>query len=201
MPLIGAGARPRVYISRSAFARKFGRGKSDWREAGFEWSAGDAAKAGAEVVESEEPAELAPGVWLTGRIPEAEPFPAGKRDLYVETPAGERVPDPFDDERAVVLDADDGIVVISGCGHRGIVNAVTTGRELLPGRPVAAVLGGMHMGAAEDMEVERVAGFLTAQRIGLLGAAHCTGLNAWALLRRVFGKSAVWLGTGRRLEF
>ena len=150
---------------------------------------------------ADSPLEVAPGISLTGLIVEVEPFPAGKKKLFVETASGQRVPDRFEDERAVVLDSPAGLVVLSGCGHRGILNAIAATRELFPERSVAAVLGGMHLASAEDDEVRALAEAFEGQKISLVGPAHCTGLDAWAVLKGVLGGSAKWLGAGARLEF
>jgi len=201
MPLLRAGAAPEVYISPRAFDRKFAYGKVRWRSIGLDWSPGDVEAARGHIVDADAPLEVARGVWLTGPIPEVQPFPAGKKKLFVETESGKRIPDPFEDERAVVLDAPDGLVLISGCGHRGILNALLAARELLTTRPVAAVLGGTHMASAEADEVRALASALRDQDVPLVGPAHCTGLDAWAVLKGVLGDSATWLGAGTRLEF
>ena len=201
MPLIHAGAAPEVYVSPKAFDPKFARGKRGWRTVGVDWSPTDVRAAGGSIVDAEVALELMPGVWLTGAIPEVEPFPPGKKKLFVEMPGGQRVPDPFEDERAVVLDATDGLVLFSGCGHRGILNALHAARELLPARPIAAVLGGMHTVSAEPGEVRSIAESLRTESIPLVGPAHCTGLDAWAILKGVLGDSARWLGAGTQLEF
>jgi len=201
MPLLRAGAAPSVYVSPEAFAARFAREKKGWRSVGVSWSAGDVEAAGGRIVHTEGALELIPDVWLTGRIPEVQPFAAGKKKLFVETSGGERIPDPFEDERAVVLDAPGGLVLLSGCGHRGILNALLAARELLPDRPIAAVLGGMHTASAEPGEVRAIAEAFRTQGVPLVGPAHCTGLNAWAILKTELGGSATWLGTGARLEF
>jgi len=201
MPLIHAGAAPEVYVSPKAFDPKFARGKRGWRTVGVDWSPTDVRAVGGSIVDAEVALELMPGVWLTGTIPEVEPFPPGKKKLFVEMPGGQRVPDPFEDERAVVVDAPAGLVVLSGCGHRGILNAVAAARDLFPARPVAAALGGMHMASAGHSETRALAEALKGQGIPLVGPAHCTGLDAWAILKGVLGDSARWLGAGTQLEF
>ncbi len=201
MPLLSAGARPNVYVSPDAFRGKFARGKVKWRRVGVDWTPGDVETAGGGLVMADSPVEAVPGIWLTGLISEIVPFPAGKKKLFVETASGRRVPDPFEDERAVVLDAPGGLVVLSGCGHRGILNAVAAARELLPERPVQAVLGGMHLASAAHDEVRALAESLRDQGVFFVGPAHCTGLDAWAVLKSVLGNSARWLGAGTRLKF
>jgi metal-dependent hydrolase (beta-lactamase superfamily II) len=46
----------------------------------------------------------------------------------------------------------DGLVVISGCAHRGIVNIVRDALDAFPGRALKAVIGGFHLG---DASLER----------------------------------------------
>jgi len=201
MSLLRAGARPRIHVSGAAFKPRWAKDRTAWREVGLGWTKAEAQQAGAEVILDDSPSELLPGVWLSGEIPELTPFPAGKNGLYLQLPDGARVPDPFDDERFLLLDTKDGLVLISGCGHRGVTNAVLAARELLPGRPILAVLGGMHTRSAREDEVKEIARFLSANGVARVGAGHCTGLEAWAIMRAELGPSLTWLGTGTKMRF
>jgi 7,8-dihydropterin-6-yl-methyl-4-(beta-D-ribofuranosyl)aminobenzene 5'-phosphate synthase len=128
-------------------------------------------------------AELFPGVWLTGPIP--RPFPEHNwgRLGRVETAAG-LVEDTVPEDQSLVLDTPKGLVVITGCGHAGIVNIVTFAEKHFDDQPIYGIVGGLHLYASTDEQVDWTAGKLRAYRVANLLAAHCTGIEATYRLRK-----------------
>lgn len=143
---------------------------------------------GGEFVEHGEAAELLPGVFLTGPIP--RPFPernwsgSGK----VRTPGG-TVEDTVPDDQSVVVNTAEGLVVITGCGHAGIVNILTAAGDRFGHRPVLAVIGGLHLFAATDEQVDWTADKLKNFGVRYLMGAHCTGIESLYRLRGRMGLS------------
>lgn len=123
------------------------------------------------------PAELAPGVWVTGPVPRVHPERnwSGSRRLQAADGWGE---DTLPESQALVIDTPEGLVVLSGCGHAGIVNIVTHARQRIRAAPVRAAMGGFHL---KDASAEHLA--WTGERLRevelreFLGA-HCTGAAA-----------------------
>ena len=74
-------------------------------------------------------------------------------------------------------------MVITGCGHAGIVNILTHARGVFPDSPVHAVLGGLHLFPATDETLEWTAGKMKEFGIANLIGAHCTGIEAVYRLR------------------
>ena len=54
----------------------------------------------------------------------------------------------------------DGLVLVSGCGHAGIVNTVTYARRVVRDAPLHAAIGGFHLFNATDEQLEWTAGKL-----------------------------------------
>ncbi len=82
-------------------------------------------------IEHKGPFEISPGVWLLGPVPRVHPERNFSTPGRVQTPAGP-VEDNVPEDTAVVINAASGLIVISGCGHAGIVNTVgvrTQGRS------------------------------------------------------------------------
>ena len=67
--------------------------------------------------------------------------------------------------------------------HPGIVNTMEYARELVPGAPVHAVLGGFHLLALTDEKVDWTGGKMQEFGVQHVLGAHCTGINAVRLLR------------------
>ena len=146
---------------------------------------------GGAFVEHAGPARLIPGVTLLGPIPRVHPernfgSPRGGGAGVVQTPAG-AVEDNVPEDTSVVIDTADGLVLVSGCGHSGIVNAMAFARKAVRLAPIHAVIGGFHLFAAgEDAlawTAERLKGFGVRHLLG----AHCTGIEAVHRLRALAG--------------
>jgi 7,8-dihydropterin-6-yl-methyl-4-(beta-D-ribofuranosyl)aminobenzene 5'-phosphate synthase len=103
-------------------------------------------------------------------------------------------------EQALVLNTEDGLVIVTGCAHPGIVSMVERAKEMLD-RPVDLVCGGFHLLDKSDEQVRDIIGRLKAQGVRRVGATHCTGERPIALIREAWGPDFVPLGFGRVLEF
>jgi len=51
-------------------------------------------------------------------------------------------------------------VLVTGCGHAGVVNILTFTRERFPDEPVLAIVGGLHLFPATDAQLDWTAGKL-----------------------------------------
>lgn len=127
-------------------------------------------------------AEIVPGVWLTGPIPRKFPERNWSGSGQVRTPAGV-VEDTVPDDQSVVVNTAQGLVVITGCGHAGIVNILTATGDSFSHRPVHAIVGGLHLFAAKDEQVDWTADQLKGFGVRYLVGAHCTGIESLYRLR------------------
>lgn len=132
------------------------------------------------------PAALLPGLWLTGPVPRVFPERNYGALGQVQTPAG-LVADVVPEDQALVIDTARGLVVLSGCGHAGIVNTLDLAQRQRGGAPVYAVLGGLHLYQASDETLRWTGGELRARGVQHLLGAHCTGIEAVFALRRELG--------------
>jgi hypothetical protein len=76
---------------------------------------------------------------LTGPVPRPFPERNWSRSGQVRTPAG-LVEDTVPDDQSVIIETTKGLVIITGCGHAGIVNIVTDANSHFKGQPVIAPL-------------------------------------------------------------
>ncbi len=141
---------------------------------------------GGTFVVHEAPAELWPGVWITGPVPRKHPESNFARDFVAETPQGP-ARDEVPEDASIVLDGPEGLVVLTGCGHAGIVNTLEAARAVVRDAPVSAVVGGLHLHEADDATLE-----WTGEQFRRLGVreilgTHCTGIEAVFRLRSSAG--------------
>jgi 7,8-dihydropterin-6-yl-methyl-4-(beta-D-ribofuranosyl)aminobenzene 5'-phosphate synthase len=151
----------------------------------------------------EKDTELAPGIDALTPVKRTMPIPRGNRRILLKAGDG-YVPDPFTHELTFVVREKDGMVVLAGCGHSGIVNMVAAAKERFPGVPVKAAVGGFHLidnpllktlgatpGEIRDMAQGLV--HLGCQRV-ITG--HCTGKKATGILKDELGDRLEVLHTG-----
>ena len=137
-------------------------------------------------VEHKGPFEISPGVWLLGPVPRVHPERNFSTTGRLQTPAGP-VEDNVPEDTAVAVNAASGLIVISGCGHAGIVNTLEYARKAVREAPIEAAIGGFHLFAATDEQLAWTAGQLKAAGIRHLLGAHCTGIEAVFRLRQLTG--------------
>ena len=82
-----------------------------------------------------------------------------------------------------------GLVVVTGCGHAGIVNIVQYARRTFANAPIFAVIGGLHLFNATDETLAWTAARLREAGMSSLVGAHCTGIEAVFRLRELLGLS------------
>ena len=119
-------------------------------------------------------------------------------NLYVKVDE-EFVPDPLLDDRALIIKTDVGLVVILGCGHRGIINTLHHARELTGVELVHTVIGGTHLVSASEERVRLTAAALREFGIQRLGVSHCTGMPAAMMLAQEFGDAFFFNNAGTRI--
>jgi 7,8-dihydropterin-6-yl-methyl-4-(beta-D-ribofuranosyl)aminobenzene 5'-phosphate synthase len=133
------------------------------------------------IVEERHPSFLLDGaVLITGEVDRTTGFEIGFRG-HEALRNGEWKPDPLilDDQALVVSLGDRGLVILSGCGHAGIVNTVRYARKLTGNDAVAAIIGGFHLsGPMFEPIIEPTIDAIAQMSPSLLVPAHCTGWRA-----------------------
>ena len=103
-------------------------------------------------------------------------------------------PDPLvlDDQAVIVNVRDRGLVVITGCGHAGIVNITRYALALTGSSQVYGVFGGFHLnGPTFEPLIPQVCTDLAAMKPSLVVPAHCTGWRAQHALASTFGEAYI----------
>lgn len=157
---------------------------------------------GATIIEKTESSVIGEGLFLlTGQIPRHTDFEHALPGSVMEVD-GEIVEDIVLDDQAVVLDvAYHGLVVLSGCGHAGIINTINYARELTNGRPLYTVMGGFHLpGSQFKHAVAPTIEAIKAENPAMVVPMHCTGTEAKAHMRFEFGSVFVDSAVGTRIQ-
>jgi len=146
-------------------------------------------KLGGKWVQHVKPAELAPGVWFSGPVPRPnnEHNWSGHRRMIDERTGALGPEDNVPEDSALIFDTPKGLVILTGCGHAGIVNIAQYARTIVRPAPIEALVGGLHLFNAKDETIAWTAEQLKAMEVHHLLGAHCTGIEATYKLRAALG--------------
>ena len=101
-----------------------------------------------------------------------------------EKAQGKPVPDEHLNEHATCFNLRDrGLVVISSCGHTGIVNSTRQAMKVSGINKVHAILGGFHLFPADDAYLKQTVAELEALNPDVLIPMHCSGPGLATALR------------------
>lgn len=126
-------------------------------------------------VYDERPRELVSGVGTSGEIFRRTDFE--RPTSFLLELDGRTTPDLMMDEQALCLSTRSGLVVITGCGHPGIVNILTQVR-MHDGRRIHMVAGGLHTWKAEAIVLLKTVEGMKRAGVERLAPLHCTGFAA-----------------------
>jgi len=146
-----------------------------------------------------DPVELSGGTWLTGQIPRRNDFEDTGGAFFLDVACTQ--PDPIIDDQALCVDTRDGLVVLLGCAHAGVVNTLDHICALTGERRICAVVGGMHLLHADQRRMEQTVRRLRELDVRRVGLAHCTGLAAMAQLYHEWPNRCFHSVVGTRIEF
>jgi len=152
------------------------------------------------------PISLAAGVHVLTTIPRAYPLAKGNRNLLVRRD-GHFVPDDFGHELLLLLEEDAQAVVFSGCAHSGVLNMLDAVHSFKPGCPIRSVVGGFHLNlprsekmSVSENEVRKLAVELGQRVSGTIHTGHCTGSEAFDVMKAELGPRLHALRTGVQFE-
>ena len=115
---------------------------------------------------------------------------------------GKFVPDEHVHEHATCFNIrGKGLVVISSCGHTGIVNSVRQAQEVSGVEKVHAIVGGFHLGPAPADYLTQVMGEIKKLNPDVVVPMHCSGLNFLLEARQQMPGKVINVSTGSRLIF
>lgn len=135
--------------------------------------------AGAQIIHSEGPYELAPGCWTTGFVPRTSFEESGRPAQLLFREGADFIPDDLDEDQAIVIHLkDQGLVVLSGCAHSGIVNTIEYARQFTGIKKVHAVIGGFHLARASEEEINQTIDYFKDLQPKYVIPSHCTGFQA-----------------------
>lgn len=134
------------------------------------------------------PLEILPGIWTTGEILDRHEFEGRSAQHQVRADGGWQ-PDPYQDDLSLVIETGQGLALVCGCCHAGLLNTLAQVRHTFQ-RRVETVIGGTHLASASPANLDQVIEVLQDVNGGKaprLYLNHCTGERAFSLFWQAFG--------------
>ncbi len=125
-------------------------------------------------------------MWLTGPVPRVHPERNWSTLGKVRSDAGD-VEDTVPEDMTLVFQTEQGLVYLFGCGHAGVINTLEHTRKTIDPSPVKAIIGGLHLFAADDKHAGVDGGAAEVVRRPAAVGAHCTGVEAVYRIRELAG--------------
>jgi 7,8-dihydropterin-6-yl-methyl-4-(beta-D-ribofuranosyl)aminobenzene 5'-phosphate synthase len=144
--------------------------------------------------------EVGEKLYMTGEVPRRHAFEIGDQDLKHRNGKGEVVVDPIRDDQTVVADTPEGLFIVLGCSHAGIVNILDYIIERTGKSRVHTIIGGTHLGPVEPEQQEKSLEALLRYDIGRIGVSHCTGQKMAARMMAAFGERFFFCPVGTVAE-
>ena len=132
----------------------------------------DAVRTRAQLVEVQESREFGEGVYTTGEM--------GRGII----------------EQSLMVRTEEGLVVVTGCAHPGIVEILRRAKALC-GDPFYLVLGGFHLGGKGRREMEGILSEFRRLGVRKVAPCHCTGEQAMGMFRQEYGEDYLRAGAGK----
>ena len=143
------------------------------------------------------PVKITDTIMTTGEIPMVTDFEEIAPNLFVREDSGWQ-PDTFPDDQALIISTKQGLVVILGCAHRGIINTLYYAQQLTGVKQIFMVLGGCHLISASKERIQTTISKLKELGVQKVGVSHCTGMPATMAIAQEFGENFFFNNTGTR---
>jgi 7,8-dihydropterin-6-yl-methyl-4-(beta-D-ribofuranosyl)aminobenzene 5'-phosphate synthase len=146
------------------------------------------------LITSSNPYKISEKIYFLGEIPRVTDFESKATPFVFEDGS----PDYVKDDSALALVMPEGLFVITGCGHAGIVNTIDHARKVTGTDEVYGIMGGFHLKEIDE-QTKKTIRYLKKNRLKQVMPSHCTDLPALSAFYESFGISLV--KTGDVLQF
>jgi 7,8-dihydropterin-6-yl-methyl-4-(beta-D-ribofuranosyl)aminobenzene 5'-phosphate synthase len=158
---------------------------------------------GFEIVEDRQPSFLLERALLvTGEVDRITAFERGMPGQQALR-SGEWEWDPLilDDQAILLHVRDKGLVILTGCGHAGIVNTMRYAQKLTGIEQIYAIIGGFHLGGlTPEPIIQQTCDALAAFAPAVIVPTHCTGFRAIHRLATLLPDAFIQSSVGTRFE-
>ena len=145
---------------------------------------------GIDFISHKNPSQILPGLWTTGQIPRIYDEKNWSELGEIIDLNGNNLEDTIPEDQSLFFDTENGIVLVSGCGHAGLINTLEYVNKIIPNRPIYKIIGGFHLLKLNEDKLEWTAKKMEEFGVKFFVGAHCTGLNSTYSIRKFLNLSS-----------
>ena len=168
-------------------AKYSGKQEDNRKKIGLPFQMQELENLGAKFRLSRKPIKLTPDIMTSGEIPMLTDFEQIDADRFFVKEESTWHPDELKDDLALIINTKPGLIVVLGCGHRGIINTLYHARKLTGRKEIRMVIGGCHLINSSTERIYRTIAALKELDVEKIGVSHCTGLEASAIMCQELG--------------
>ena len=191
--------KAKIYAAPGIFNERYSK-KTRLHPIGVPFTQKEYEQAGAVFKFVESPLRLDENIYLSGPIPRLTDFEKVEDPFIIKTENGLE-DDPVTDEQALVLSTNEGLVIITGCGHPGIINIINYAKKISGENKIEALIGGFHLHNVPPERFTNTISMLEENMIKHIIPMHCTGMEASAKLYRALPLNVKFLSVGETFHF
>ena len=129
------------------------------------------------MITSAGPYKISDKIYFLGEIPRLTDFESQSTSFVFE----DGTPDFVMDDSAMAMALPEGLFVVTGCGHSGIVNTLEHAKRITGQEKVFGIMGGFHLKEIDHQTKETI-GYLKKNKINHIFPSHCIELPALSSL-------------------
>jgi len=146
---------------------------------------------------SQDPVRLSDNIMTTGEVQISIDFEQIDPTLHVKEEEN-YLPDQLADDLSLIIKTEKGLIILLGCGHRGLINTILHAQKIAGVEQIYAVIGGTHLISANKVQMDETVKALKRFNITKLGVSHCTGLKSGAILANEFSEAFFFNSAGTK---
>lgn len=153
------------------------------------------------LIKTKEPTVVCKGMVVTGEIPRVYDFEDTGLSEYAYMDEKLKIPDLILDDQAIFFRVPEGLVIVLGCAHAGILNTLKYITDLTGEKKIYAIIGGSHLHNASDERMQKTITALKQYDVQRIMLSHCTGINSFTKIACALPGRCKWPATGEKIQF
>ena len=133
--------------------------------------------------------ELFKGVWCISHVSLPADYKSSEKGLIIRDSNGNCSDDTFDDELNLAFETSKGLIILSGCSHRGVLNIIEHAKKVTGMDKVYAFVGGMHLAFTSKEESLSIIKELKKLNVNKYIIGHCTGLDSMCFMKNLLSEN------------
>jgi len=146
------------------------------------------------LIRNRKPLEITPGIYVLGEIPRVTDFET--IDNFYVVKNGEILKDEMLDDQGIAIEMQDGLIILGGCSHSGIINIAKYALEVTNHDNIKYIAGGFHLINASKNRIKKTVEFFIEKKIDKISPMHCSGIKINCEIRKNLPNALLDLHTG-----